>query len=212
MSGIIGRKLGMTTVFDEMGNQKVCTVIEAGPCTVTQVKTTDNDGYSALQLAFGEKKQKRTTKALQGHFAAAGSDLKRHLIEFDVVENDAAPSLGDTLTVGGIFSAGDAVHVVGTSKGKGFQGVIKRHGFGGVMQQTHGQHNRQRAPGSIGQGSDPSRVFKGVRMGGRTGGDRVTVKNLRVIRVYPDKNLLLVQGAVPGAKNGIVEIRKVNRS
>lgn len=209
MSGIIGRKIGMTTVFDDQGNQIVCTVLEAGPCTVTQVKTTERDGYQAVQLGFGERKQKRTSKAMQGHFSAAGSDLKRHLVEFQAEEDF---SLGDSVAVGDVFTVGDTVHVVGTSKGKGFQGVVKRHGFAGVMQQSHGQHNRQRAPGSIGQGSDPSRVFKGVRMGGRTGGDRVTVKNLRVVRVYPDKNLLLVLGAVPGAKNGVLEIHKIRRA
>jgi large subunit ribosomal protein L3 len=210
MSGIIGRKLGMTTVFDSQGDQVVCTVIEAGPCTVTQVKTDETDGYAAIQLAFGDRKEKRTSNAMKGHFAAAGSDLKRHLVEFSTF-GDADLSLGDDVTVDSVLQEGDMVHVIGTSKGKGFQGVVKRHGFGGVMQQSHGQHNRQRAPGSIGQASDPSRVFKGVRMAGRTGGDRVTVKNLRVVRVLPDKNLVLIRGAVPGPKKGILVIQKSSR-
>lgn len=206
MSGILGRKVGMTTVFDDQGNQVVCTVIEAGPCVVTQVKTTDTDGYNALQLAFGERKVKRTSKAMQGHFEAAGTDPKRHIMEFSGFNGDF--SLGDEISIEGLFNAGEKIDVIGTSKGKGFQGVVKRHGFGGVMQQTHGQHNRQRAPGSIGQASDPSRVFKGVKMAGRTGNERVTVKNLRVVRVLPDQNLVLVKGAIPGPKKGIVALRK----
>jgi large subunit ribosomal protein L3 len=205
MSAILGRKVGMTSVFDESGRQTVVTVIEAGPCAVTQVKTPDTDGYSAVQLGFQDKKAKRTTKALQGHFEAAGVVPKKHVVEFRDVDLDV--SLGDEVTVD-VFAEGDTVAVSGTSKGKGFQGVVKRHGFAGVNDATHGQHNRQRAPGSIGQASDPSRVFKGTRMGGRTGGERVTVKNLRVVRTLPDNNLILVKGAVPGHKNGIVEIRK----
>jgi len=211
MSGILGRKLGMTSVFDDQGNQIVCTVIEAGPCVVTQVKTDENDGYTAVQLAYGDKKEKHTTNALQGHFQAAGTGPKRHLVEFEPVGALAGVGLGDTVTVDA-FAEGTKVHVVGVSKGKGFQGVVKRHGFGGVMQQSHGQHNRQRAPGSIGQASSPSRVFKGLKMGGRMGTDRVTVKNLRVVRVLPDQNLILVKGAVPGPKRGIVEIRTVTRA
>ncbi|PAP76847.1 50S ribosomal protein L3 [Rubrivirga marina] len=205
MSAILGRKVGMTSVFDESGRQTVVTVIEAGPCAVTQVKTPDTDGYSAIQLGFQDKKAKRTTKALQGHFEAAGVSPKKHVVEFRDVDLDVA--LGDEVTVD-VFAEGDRVAVSGTSKGKGFQGVVKRHGFRGVNDATHGQHNRQRAPGSIGQASDPSRVFKGTRMGGRTGGERVTVKNVRVVRTLPDNNLILVKGAVPGHKNGIVEIRK----
>jgi len=205
MSAILGRKVGMTSVFDESGRQTVVTVIEAGPCAVTQVKTPDTDGYSAIQLGFQDKKAKRTTKALQGHFEAAGVSPKKHVVEFRDVDLDV--SLGDEVTVD-VFAEGDRVAVSGTSKGKGFQGVVKRHGFRGVNDATHGQHNRQRAPGSIGQASDPSRVFKGTRMGGRTGGERVTVKNVRVVRTLPDNNLILVKGAVPGHKNGIVEIRK----
>lgn len=205
MSAILGRKVGMTSVFDESGRQTVVTVIEAGPCAVTQVKTPETDGYSAVQLGFQDKKAKRTTKAMQGHFEAAGVTPKRYVVEFR--DADLEVSLGDEVTVD-VFAEGDRVSVSGTSKGKGFQGVVKRHGFAGVNDATHGQHNRQRAPGSIGQASDPSRVFKGTRMGGRMGGERVTVKNVRVVRTLPDNNLILVKGAVPGHKNGIVEIRK----
>lgn len=206
MSAILGRKVGMTTVFDPTGTQTVCTVIEAGPCAVTQVKTGETDGYSAVQLGFQDKKAKHTTKALAGHFEAAGTAPKRHLVEFRDFGREV--SLGDTLTVADLFAEGDKVLVAGTSKGKGFQGVVSRHGFAGVGDATHGQHNRQRAPGSIGQSSWPSRVFKGTRMAGRTGGDRVTVKGLRVVQILPDSNLLLVKGAVPGPKNGLLEIRK----
>lgn len=206
MSAILGRKVGMTTVFDATGTQTVCTVIEAGPCAVTQVKTHDTDGYTAVQLAFQDKKAKHTTKALAGHFEAAGTAPKRHLVEFRDFGKEV--SLGDTLTVADIFAEGDKVLVAGTSKGKGFQGVVKRHGFRGVGDATHGQHNRQRAPGSIGQSSWPSRVFKGMRMAGRMGNDRVTVKGLRVVQILPDSNVLLVKGAVPGPKNGLLEIRK----
>lgn len=208
MSGLLGRKIGMTSVFDDFGNNVVCTVIETGPCVVTQVKTEDTDGYRAVQMAFGDKKEKNTTKALQGHFDMAGTTPKRRLTEFRDYPGLEDLALGDELAVGDVFAEGDRIHVVGTSKGKGFQGVVKRHGFRGVGDATHGQHNRQRAPGSIGQASDPSRVFKGTRMGGRTGGDHVTVKNLEVVRIFPEKNLLLVKGAVPGAKQGFVEIRK----
>ena len=206
MSAILGRKVGMTSVFDATGTQTVCTVIEAGPCAVTQVKTRETDGYSAVQLAFQDKKAKHTTKALAGHFEAAGTAPKRHVVEFR--DTDLDVSLGDELLVGDLFAEGDKVLVAGTSKGKGFQGVVKRHNFRGVGDATHGQHNRQRAPGSIGQASWPSRVFKGMKMAGRMGNDRVTVKGLRVVKLFPDSNLILVKGAVPGAKNGIVEIRK----
>ncbi len=205
MSAILGRKVGMTNVFDETGRRTVVTVIEAGPCAVTQVKTPETDGYSAIQLGFQDKKAKRVTKALQGHFEASGVEPKKHVVEFRDLDLEVA--LGDEVTVE-LFAEGDRIAVSGTSKGKGFQGVVKRHNFAGVGDATHGQHNRQRAPGSIGQASDPSRVFKGTKMGGRTGGERVTVKNLRVVRTYPDNNLILVKGAVPGHKNGIVEIRK----
>ena len=206
MSGLLGRKVGMTTVYDAAGNQVVCTVIEAGPCAVTQVKTDENDGYAAVQLAFGDRKAKRTPKAMQGHFEAAGVGPKRTLREFEFADGDF--SLGQEVTVGDVFAEGDRVHVAGTTKGKGFQGVVKRHGFGGVGMGTHGQHNRVRAPGSIGSSSYPSRVFKGMRMAGRTGGDRVTVRNLRVVRVMPDQNLILIKGAVPGPKNCVLEIHK----
>jgi len=208
MSGILGRKVGMTTIYDDAGNQVVCTVIEAGPCAVTQVKTEETDGYTALQLAFGERKAKRTTSALAGHFKKAGVEPKRHVVEFRDHAGVGELAAGDSVSVGDVFAEGDIVHVVGHSKGKGFQGVVKRHGFSGVMEQTHGQHNRQRAPGSIGSSSYPSRVFKGVRMAGRTGNDRVTVRNLRVARLMLDQNLILVRGAVPGHKNSILEIRK----
>ncbi|WP_412060445.1 50S ribosomal protein L3 [Rubrivirga sp. IMCC45206] len=206
MSAILGRKVGMTSVFDDSGRQTVVTVIEAGPCAVTQVKTPDTDGYSAVQIGYQDKKEKHTTKAMQGHFEAAGVPAKRHVVEFRGVDFGDV-TLGDEITVEA-FAEGDRVAVTGTSKGKGFQGVVKRHNFKGVGDATHGQHNRQRAPGSIGQASDPSRVFKGTKMGGRTGGDRVTQKNVRIVRTFPDNNLILVKGAVPGHKNGIVEIRK----
>ena len=208
MSGLLGRKVGMTSVFDDRGNSVVCTVIETGPCVVTQIKTEDTDGYAAVQMAFGDKKVKSTTKALQGHFEAAGTTPKRHLVEFRDYAGADDLNLGDEIAAGDVFAEGDKIHVIGTSKGKGFQGVVKRHNFRGVNDATHGQHNRQRAPGSIGQASDPSRVFKGTKMAGRTGGDRVTVKNLRVVRLLEDKNLVLVLGAVPGPKQSFVEIRK----
>lgn len=197
----------MTSIFDETGNNVICTVIEAGPCVVTQVKDAEKDGYSAIQLSFGERKEKHTTKAQMGHFKAAGTVPKRKVVEFrDDPRADLA--LGDEVRVDDSFKEGDTVIVVGQSKGKGFQGVVKRHGFSGVGMTTHGQHNRQRAPGSIGQGSSPSRVFKGMLMGGRMGNDRVTVKNLKVVRILPEHNLLLVRGAVPGPKNGLLEIRR----
>lgn len=205
MSALLGRKVGMTSVFDESGRQTVVTVIEAGPCAVTQVKTPETDGYSAIQLGFQDKKESRTTKALQGHFEAAGVSPKKHVVEFR--DSGLDVSLGDEVTVD-VFAEGDRVQISGVSKGKGFQGVVKRHNFKGVGDATHGQHNRQRAPGSIGQASDPSRVFKGTKMAGRTGGERVTQSNVRVVRTFPDNNLILVKGAVPGHKNGIVEIRR----
>ena len=206
MSAILGRKVGMTSVFDAAGTQTVVTVIEAGPCAVTQVKTNDTDGYNAVQLGFQEKKAKHTTKALQGHFEKAGTGIQRHLVEFRDYGLDV--TLGQSVTVADIFAEGDKVTVSGTSKGKGFQGVVKRHGFRGVGDATHGQHNRQRAPGSIGQASSPSRVFKGLRMAGRMGGERVTVKGLRIVRVLADNNVILVKGAIPGPKNCVVEIAK----
>jgi large subunit ribosomal protein L3 len=205
MSGLIGRKIGMTSLFDENGKNIPCTVIEAGPCVVTQVRTEEVDGYTALQLGFDDKAEKRTNKALQGHFKKAGSSAKKKVIEFQGFEEEH--KLGDEITVE-LFSEGEFVDVSATSKGKGFQGVVKRHGFAGVGQATHGQHNRLRAPGSIGAASYPARVFKGMRMGGRMGGEKVTVQNLRVLKVVPEKNLLVVKGAVPGHKNTYVIIQK----
>lgn len=207
MSGIIGKKIGMTSLFDESGKNIPCTVIQAGPCSVLQVRTIENDGYSAVQLGFDDKSEKNVGKALAGHFRKAGFTPKAKLVEFrNGFEN---VSLGDEVKVN-LFAEGEFVDVTGTSKGKGFQGVVKRHGFGGVMQATHGQHNRLRAPGSIGAGSDPSRVFKGMRMAGRMGGKQVTVQNLQVLKVDEEQNLLVVKGAVPGAKNSYVIIRKWN--
>ena len=205
MSGIIGKKVGMTSIFDAEGRNIPCTVIEAGPCVVTQIRTSDADGYEAVQLAFDEKKEKNTSAPLKGHFAKAGTTPKRKLVEFENFEN--AKTLGDTVTVE-IFAEGDFVDVVGTSKGKGFQGVVKRHGFSGVGMQTHGQHNRLRAPGSLGASSWPSRVFKGMRMAGRTGGDRVKIQNLQILKVYAEQNLLVVSGSIPGAKGSYVIVDK----
>ncbi len=205
MSGLIGRKIGMTSIFDENGKNIPCTVIEAGPCVVTQVRTEEVDGYSALQLGFDDKAEKRTSKAQQGHFKKAGASPKKKVVEFRDFEGEY--KLGDTIGVD-LFVEGEFVDVVGTSKGKGFQGVVKRHGFSGVGQSTHGQHNRLRAPGSIGAASTPSRVFKGLRMAGRMGGERVTVQNLRVLKIVPEKNLIVVKGAVPGHKNAYVTVEK----
>ena len=195
----------MTSLFDENGKNIPCTVIEAGPCVVTQVRTEEVDGYNALQLGFDDKAEKRTNKALQGHFKKAGSSAKKKVIEFQGFEEEH--KLGDEITVE-LFTEGEFVDVSATSKGKGFQGVVKRHGFAGVGQATHGQHNRLRAPGSIGAASYPARVFKGMRMAGRMGGEKVTVQNLRVLKVVPEKNLLVVKGAVPGHKNTYVIIQK----
>ena len=206
MPGIIGKKIGMTSLFTPDGKNIPCTLIEAGPCVVTQVKTVENDGYNAVQLAYGEKKAKRTTKALAGHFAKAGTTPKKRLVEFRT-EDVATYSLGSTVETS-LFEEGEFVDVVGTSKGKGFQGVVKRYNFQGVGGQTHGQHNRLRHPGSIGACSWPSRVFKGMRMGGRMGTDRVKIQNLKVMRIVADKNLILVSGSVPGAKNGYVVLEK----
>ena len=189
MSGIIGKKVGMTSIFDAEGKNIPCTVIEAGPCVVTQLRTVDTDGYTAVQLAFDDKKEKNTSGPLKGHFTKAKTTPKRKLVEFKNFED--AKALGDIVSVE-IFAEGDFVDVVGTSKGKGFQGVVKRHGFGGVGGQTHGQHNRLRAPGSLGASSWPSRVFKGMRMAGRMGGDRVKIQNLQVLKVYSEQNLLVI--------------------
>ncbi len=205
MSGLIGRKIGMTSIFDENGKNIPCTVIEAGPCVVTQVRTNEVDGYSALQLGFDDKTEKHATKADLGHFKKAGTSVKKKVVEFQGFEENY--KLGDNITVE-VFSEGEFVDVQGVSKGKGFQGVVKRHGFGGVGQATHGQHNRLRAPGSVGASSYPSRVFKGMRMAGRMGGDNVKVQNLRVLKVVAEKNLLVIKGAIPGHKNSYVIIQK----
>ncbi len=205
MSGIIGKKVGMTSIFDAEGKNIPCTVIEAGPCVVTQLRTSEKDGYKAIQLAFDDKKEKNTSGPLKGHFAKAGVTPKRKLVEFKTFEDEK--NLGDTVTVE-IFAEGDFVDVVGTSKGKGFQGVVKRHGFSGVGGQTHGQHNRLRAPGSLGASSWPSKVFKGIRMAGRMGGDRVKIQNLQVVKVYAEQNLLVVSGSIPGAKGSYVIVDK----
>jgi len=205
MSGLIGRKVGMTSIFDENGKNIPCTVIEAGPCVVTQVRTEEVDGYSALQLGFDDKTEKHTVKAEEGHFKKANTAAKKRVVEFKYFEE--AHKLGDVVTVD-IFQEGDFVDVAGTSKGKGFQGVVKRHGFGGVGQATHGQHNRLRAPGSVGASSYPSRVFKGMRMAGRMGGEKVTVQNLRILKVVAEKNLLVIKGCVPGHTNSYVIIEK----
>ncbi|MBP7151393.1 MAG: 50S ribosomal protein L3 [Paludibacteraceae bacterium] len=205
MPGLIGKKIGMTSVFSADGKNVPCTVIEAGPCVVTQIKSIETDGYEAVQVGFEEKKPKHTNKPEAGHFKAAGVTPQRHLVEFKGFEGDF--KLGDLITVE-IFENSTFVDVVGTSKGKGYQGVVKRHKFSGVGETTHGQHNRQRAPGSLGASSFPSRVFKGMRMAGRMGGDKVTVQNLQVLKIIPEHNLLLVKGSVPGAKGSIVIINK----
>ena len=206
MSGLIGKKIGMTSIFDENGKNIPCTVIQAGPCLVTQVRTEEVDGYDALQLGFDDKAEKRASKAEIGHAKKAGTSPKKKLIEFRYFENGKY-GIGDTIDVT-LFQVGEFVDVIGTSKGKGYQGVVKRHGFAGVGQSTHGQHNRLRAPGSIGAASYPARVFKGMRMAGRMGGDQVTVQNLRVVKVLPEKNVLVVKGCVPGHKNAYVTIEK----
>jgi large subunit ribosomal protein L3 len=205
MKGIIGKKIGMTSIFDASGKQTACTIIEAGPCVVTQVKTQETDGYSALQVAFGEKKEKRTLASEKNHFAKANTTAKKCVKEFR--NFDEEKNIGDTLTVD-MFAEGEKVDVVGTTKGKGFQGVVKRHGFSGVGEASHGQHDRQRAPGSIGGSSYPARVFKGMRMAGRMGTDRVKVKGLMVVKVFSDKNYILVSGSVPGHIGSIVLIQK----
>ena len=204
MSGLIGKKIGMTSIFDANGKNIPCTVVEVGPCVVTQVKTVEKDGYSAVQLGYDEKKEKSTPKSLQGHFKKANTTPKRKLVEFKDIEN---AQLGDTVSIE-VFEEGDVISVTGTSKGKGFQGVVRRHNFGAVGGQTHGQHNRGRAPGSIGACSTPSRVFKGMRMAGRMGGARVSVDNLQVVKVLKDRNVLVLSGSVPGAKGSYVIIEK----
>ena len=205
MPGLLGKKIGMTSVFSAEGKNIPCTVIEAGPCVVTQVKTVDNDGYDAIQLGFIDKKDKHTTNAEKGHFKKAGATPKRHLAEFKGFGNEY--TAGSEINVD-IFQNEVYVDVIGTSKGKGFQGVVKRHGFSGVGESTHGQHNRLRAPGSIGAASYPAKVFKGTRMGGQMGNERVTVQNLQIIKIIPEHNLLLVKGSVPGCNGSIVIIEK----
>ncbi|MBL7771146.1 50S ribosomal protein L3 [Flavihumibacter sp. RY-1] len=205
MKGIIGKKIGMTSIFSPDGKQTACTIIEAGPCVVTQVKTKETDGYNAIQLAFGDKKEKNTTKAEANHFSKAQTAAKRFVKEFRDYSIEKA--LGETITAE-IFAEGDKVDVVGNTKGKGFQGVVKRHGFSGVGEASHGQHDRQRAPGSLGNSSDASRVMKGMRMAGRMGNDRVKMKGLKVLKVFPEKNYILVSGSVPGHNGSIVFIQK----
>jgi len=206
MSGIIGKKIGMTSIFDQDGKSIGCTLVQAGPCVVTQIKSVETDGYTAVQLGYGDKKEKSTGSALLGHFKKANTTPKSKLVEFKEFQKEFA--LGDTISVADVFVEGDFIDAIGTSKGKGFQGVVKRHGFSGVGGQTHGQHNRARHPGSVGACSFPSRVFKGMRMAGRTGGNRVKIQNLRVLKVYSDKNLLVVSGAIPGAINSFVILEK----
>ena len=204
MPGIIGRKVGMTSIYSAEGKAMPCTVIEAGPCVVTQVKTQDRDGYEAVQLGFGDRKEKNTPNAMKGHFKKAGADPKSKLVEF---KGFSDLNLGDTVNLD-IFEEGEFVAVVGTSKGKGFQGVVKRHNFAGVGQATHGQHNRLRAPGSIGAASYPARVFKGMRMAGQMGNARVKMENLQILKVLADKNLIVVKGSIPGHKGSTVVIEK----
>ncbi len=205
MKSIIGKKIGMTSIFDSTGRQTAVTIIEAGPCVVTQKKTVDTDGYNALQIAFGDKKEKHSIKAELGHFAKANTPSKKVVKEIRNCEIDTP--VGESITID-IFAEGDTVEVVGTTKGKGFQGVVKRHGFSGVGEATHGQHDRQRAPGSIGNSSDASRVFKGMRMAGRMGGDRVKMKGLKVVKIFAEKNYLLISGSVPGHNGSIVLVQK----
>ena len=207
MSGLIGKKIGMTSIYDASGKVVPCTVLEAGPCVVTQVKTVETDGYSAIQLAYDEKKEKNTTKSLKGHFAKAGTTPKKIVREFTRFEEGHQKSLGDVLDVT-VFEEGEYVDVSGTSKGKGFQGVVKRHHFGGVGDATHGQHNRLRAPGSMGASSYPSRVFKGMRMAGQMGNAKVKVINLQIVKIVPEKNLVLVKGSVPGANGSYIIIER----
>jgi large subunit ribosomal protein L3 len=205
MKGIIGKKVGMTSIFESNGKQTACTIIEAGPCVVTQVKTEATDGYNSLQIAFGEKKEKNSNNAMISHFAKAGTSVKSVVKELR--NCDLQKSLGDTITCD-IFSEGEMVSVIGTTKGKGFQGVVRRHGFSGVGEASHGQHDRSRAPGSIGGSSYPSRVFKGMRMAGQMGGDQVKVKALKVLKIFPEKNYVIVSGSVPGHNGSIVLIQK----
>lgn len=207
MSGLLGKKIGMTSLFDANGKQMPCTVIEAGPCVVTQILTVEKDGYSSIQLAFGDKKESHTTKPLRGHFAKANTTPKRYIAEFTRFEEGNKKKFGEVLTVN-VFKEGEYVDVSGTSKGKGFQGVVTRHHFNGVGDKTHGQHDRLRAPGSVGASSYPSRLFKGMRMAGQNGNKKCKVQNLEVVKIIEEKNLLIVKGSVPGAKNSLVKIER----
>ncbi|MCK9320395.1 MAG: 50S ribosomal protein L3 [Bacteroidales bacterium] len=207
MSGLIGKKIGMTSIFDASGKQQPCTVIEAGPCVVTQVLTPERDGYSAIQLSFEEMKEKSCTKPMKGHFAKSSTTPKRYVFEFTRFEEGHRKTFGEIVNCT-VFTEGEYVDVVGTSKGKGFQGVVKRHGFAGVGDKTHGQHDRLRAPGSVGASSYPSRVFKGLRMAGRTGGKKVKVQNLEILKIIEEKNLVLVKGSVPGPKGTILKLER----
>ena len=206
MPGLIGKKVGMTSMYSEEGKNLPCTVLEVGPCVVTQVKTEDKDGYAAVQVGFGDRKENRTNKAMAGHFKKAGVHARQELVEFQGFEQDYNP--GDEVKLEDVFQEGEFVSVVGTSKGRGFQGVVRRHGFGGVGQATHGQHNRMRAPGAIGAASTPARVYKGMRMAGQMGNTRVTIENLEVLKVMAEEGLLVVKGAVPGHKGATVIVRK----
>lgn len=210
MPGLIGKKVGMTSIYSAAGKNLPCTVLEVGPCVVTQVRTLERDGYEAVQLGYGERSDKHTSKAMQGHFKRAGVSPQRRLVEFNAFQQELQP--GDTLNVDDVFTEGQFVSISGKSKGKGFQGVVKRHGFAGVGQATHGQHNRLRAPGSIGAASTPARVFKGMRMAGQMGNSRVTIENLEILKVLPEEGLLVVKGAVPGHKGATVIIRKPEAS
>jgi large subunit ribosomal protein L3 len=204
MKGIIGKKLGMTSYFDEKGNSVACTIIQAGPCVVTQVKTVETDGYNGLQISYDEKKEKNTSAPLKGHFAKANTTPKKKVVEINGFEGK---NIGDVITVAD-FEENEKVELYGTSKGKGFQGVVKRHGFSGVGMGSHGQHDRQRAPGSIGASSFPSRVFKGMRMAGRMGGDRVKLKGIKILKIFIDRDIFLVKGTVPGAINSYIVLEK----
>ena len=206
MPGLIGKKVGMTSMYSEEGKNLPCTVLEVGPCVVTQVKTADKDGYDAVQLGFGDRKENRTSKAMAGHFKKAGVNAKQHLAEFAGYAEEY--KAGDEVKLEDVFAEGEFVSVIGTSKGRGFQGVVRRHGFGGVGQATHGQHNRMRAPGSIGAASTPARVYKGMRMAGQMGNGQVTIENLQVLKVMSEEGLIVVKGAVPGHKGATVIVRK----
>ena len=208
MLGIIGKKVGMTTLYDSEGSSTPCTVIEGGPCVVTQIKALAKDDYQAVQLGYANKKEKNTSKPLQGHFKKVSCTPKRKLVEFKDFAEELEVKLGQTIRVEDIFKEGEYVDAIGISKGKGFQGVVKRHGFRGVGDRTHGQHNRERAPGSIGGASYPARVFKGMRMAGRTGGQRVKVANLKVLKIVPEQNLIVIKGAVPGPQNAYITLEK----